>query len=145
MRQSGSSFGVSPSCCYRCPSCSSGITPNWGETYHVDGSPMFTGVGHQKNDLGLMCLMAGIYLFWELLQRREKTHPAFIRQHKIIAVVLTGMLAWLLHMSDSQTSFVCLVAAVLLLLLGRTPFIARRPAQDIWRAVLRCPGDLASR
>ena len=89
---------------------------------------MFTGVGHQKNDLGLMCLMAGIYVFWELLQRRENTHPAFIQQHKIIAVVLIGMLAWLLRMSDSQTSFVCLVAAVLLLLLGRTPFIARRPA-----------------
>jgi O-antigen ligase len=31
-------------------------------------------------------------------------------------------------MSDSQTSFVCLVVAVLLLLLGRTPFMARRPA-----------------
>ena len=51
--------------------------------------------------------------------------PTFIQQHKIIAVVVIGMLAWLLRMSDSQTSFVCLVAAVLLLLLGR---IARRPA-----------------
>jgi O-antigen ligase len=86
---------------------------------------MFTGVGHQKNDLGLMCLMAGIYVFWELLRRRDNTHPTFIQQHKIIAVVVIGMLSWLQRMSDSQTSFVCLVAAVLLLLLGR---IAKRPA-----------------
>jgi O-antigen ligase len=99
--------------------------PELGRDYKADGTPMFTGVGHQKNDLGLMCLMAGIYLFWELLQRRENRHPGFMQQHKIIAVVLTGMLAWLLRMSESQTSFVCLVAAVLLLLLGR---IARRPA-----------------
>jgi len=99
--------------------------PELGRDYHADGSPMFTGVGHQKNDLGLMCLMAGIYVFWELLQRRDNTHPTFIQQHKIIAVVVIGMLFWLLRMSDSQTSFVCLVAAVLLLLLGR---IARRPA-----------------
>jgi exopolysaccharide production protein ExoQ len=99
--------------------------PELGRGYHADGSPMFTGVGHQKNDLGSMCLLAGIYVFWELLQRGEKTHPAYLRQHKIVAVVLIGLLAWLLHMSDSQTSLVCLVAAVLLLLLGR---IARRPA-----------------
>jgi O-antigen ligase len=97
--------------------------PELGRAYKVDGSPMFTGVGHQKNDLGLMCLLAGIYVFWELLQRRE--HPGFVQRHKIIAVVLTGMLAWLLRMSDSQTSLVCLVAVVLLLLLGR---MARRPA-----------------
>jgi O-antigen ligase len=99
--------------------------PELGRAYHADGSPMFTGVGHQKNDLGLMCLMAGIYVFWELLQRRENKHPTFIHQHKIIAVVVIGMLAWLLRMCDSQTSFVCLVAAVLILLLGR---IAKRPA-----------------
>jgi exopolysaccharide production protein ExoQ len=103
--------------------------PELGRGYKADGSPMFTGAGHQKNDLGLMCLLAGIYVFWELLQRREKTHLAFTRQHKIVAVVLTGMLAWLLHLSDSQTSFVCLVTAVLLLLLGRTPFMARRPGR----------------
>jgi O-antigen ligase len=99
--------------------------PELGRAYKADGTPMFTGVGHQKNDLGLMCLMAGIYMFWELLQRRENKYPTFIQQHKIIAIVLIGILAWLLHMSDSQTSFVCLVAALLLLLLGR---IARRPA-----------------
>ena len=49
--------------------------PELGRAFKADGSPMFTGVGHQKNDLGLMCLMAGIYVFWELLQRRDNTYP----------------------------------------------------------------------
>jgi O-antigen ligase len=93
--------------------------PELGRNYKSDGTPMFTGVGHQKNDLGLMCLMAGIYVFWELLQRRDSTRSPFVQQHRIIAVVVIGMLFWLLRMSDSQTSFVCLVAAVMLLLLGR--------------------------
>ena len=67
-------------------------------------------------------------MFWELLQRGgKKAYPAYLRQHKIIAVVLIGLLAWLLHMSNSQTSLVCLIAAVLILLLGRTPLMARRP------------------
>jgi O-antigen ligase len=99
--------------------------PDLGRGYSYSGVPMFTGVGHQKNDLGLMCLMAGISVFWELLQRRDNTHSTFVQQHKIIAVVVIGMLSWLLHMSDSQTSFVCLIVAVLIFLLGRT---ARRPA-----------------
>jgi len=102
--------------------------PELGRAYRADGSPMFTGVGHQKNDLGLMCLMAGIYLFWELLKRRDATHPGFLQQHKIVAVVMMGMVVWLLHISDSQTSFVCLATAVLLLLLGRMPVIGTRPA-----------------
>lgn len=110
--------------------------PELGRAYRADGSPMFVGVGHQKNDLGLMCLMAGIYLFWELFRRRKKTRPALTRQEKIVAVVLSGMLVWLLYMSDSQTSLVCLVTAALILLLGRTPFIARRPARIL--AVLFC-------
>jgi O-antigen ligase len=142
--------------------------PALGRDYKADGTPMFTGVGHQKNDLGLMCLLAGIYVFCELLQTRRPRrlgrahpvhgnaqlrgftpdgfrglihglgrrvralgaargngHPGFMQQQKIIALVMIGMLSWLLRMSDSQTSFVCLVAAVLVLLLGR---IAKRPA-----------------
>jgi O-antigen ligase len=107
--------------------------PELARAYKGDGSPMFTGVGSQKNDLGLMCLMAGIYVFWELLQRHDNTHPTFMRRHKIIAVVVIGMMVWLLNMSDSQTSFVCLVVTGLLLLLGR---ITRRPA--IIFSVLLC-------
>jgi exopolysaccharide production protein ExoQ len=99
--------------------------PELGRGYSADGTPWATGIGHQKNDLGSMCVMAGIYVFWELLQRGEKTHPAYIRQNKIVAVVLIGLLAWLLRMSDSQTSLVCLIASVLIFLLGR---MARSPA-----------------
>ncbi len=46
--------------------------PELGRTYHADGSPMFTGVGHQKNDLGLMCLVTGIYFAWKVFQPRDR-------------------------------------------------------------------------
>lgn len=105
--------------------------PALGRAYHWDGSPMYTGVGTQKNDLGLMCLVAGIYVAWELLKRRGKTDPALTRQDKAVLLILTAMLAWLLHMSDSQTSFVCLVTALFVFLLGRTRFVERRPSRII--------------
>ena len=110
--------------------------PELARSYRPDGSPMYTGVGHQKNDLGLMCLMSGLYLFGELLRRREEAHQVFTRQHKIVAVILAAMLIWLLHMSDSQTSVACLLTAVAVLLLGRMPFMARRPSGII--GVLFC-------
>ena len=71
----------------------------------------------------------------------RKTHPAYLRQHKIIAVVVIGLLAWLLRISDSQTSLVCLIAAVLILLLGR---MARRPS-TIFGVLLCAAVALASR
>ena len=37
---------------------------------------MFTGVGHQKNDLGLMCLTAGIYFAGSSCSKRDDGEAA---------------------------------------------------------------------
>jgi O-antigen ligase len=104
--------------------------PDMGRSYKNDGSPMFTGVGHQKNDLGLMCLCAGMYLSWKLLQRRTGTRAAAEPIDRY-DVILIGMLMWLLRMSDSQTSLSCLVVVTLLLLLARVAPVASKPARLI--------------
>lgn len=101
--------------------------PALGRTYHADGSPMYTGVGHQKNDLGLMCLVAGIYLAWKLLQTR--TAKAWAERIDRYDVMLMVMLAWLLRMSNSQTALVCLLLTIAILMLSRVGFVARRPVQ----------------
>ena len=101
--------------------------PELSRAYGPSGGQMFTGVGTQKNSLGLICLLSGIYLAVEFLQKPSETGPTFIRQHKIIALILSGMTAWLLYKSNSQTSLVCLIVAVLLLLLGRLRLVAARP------------------
>jgi O-antigen ligase len=106
--------------------------PDLGRWYRLsDGAESFTGVGRQKNDLGLICLVIGIYMAWDVLLK-----PKFLRQNKIIFVMLAGMLAWLLYMSNSQTSLVCLVVAITVLLLGRWRPLATRP--DAMLAVLFC-------
>jgi exopolysaccharide production protein ExoQ len=99
--------------------------PELGRVYHVNGTPMFTGVGHQKNDLGLMCLVTGLYFFWKLLQPRGR-EPAAERVDKW-DVLLIAMLTWLLYMSNSQTSLSCLVVGVLIMLVARLPPIAGHP------------------
>lgn len=104
--------------------------PELGRGYRIDGSPMFTGVGHQKNDLGLMCLIAGIYFFWNILQNRKKDY-SWGTTDIAIDLILIAMLSWLLYMSDSQTSLACLVVAVSLLGMSQITYIARRPSRLI--------------
>ena len=103
--------------------------PELGRSYHNDGAPMYTGIGHQKNDLGLMCLVTGIYFFWKLLQPRDRSAAA--EPFGVFDLTLVGMLAYLLYMSNSQTALTCLVVSVLIMLATRLPGIARAPSRVI--------------
>jgi len=103
--------------------------PALGRAYHNDGSPMYTGVGHQKNDLGLMCLMTGLYFGWKLLQRRQGGEAT--EKSDTCDYVLILMLAWLLQKSDSQTSFACLIVAILVMLIARLPPVSWKPSRIV--------------
>lgn len=46
--------------------------PDLGRSYTPQGVQMFTGVGVQKNSLGQMCLISGIYLSWNFVLKRKK-------------------------------------------------------------------------
>jgi exopolysaccharide production protein ExoQ len=102
--------------------------PELGRGYRIDGSPMFTGVGSQKNDLGLICLVTGIYFLWRILEVRKKKEK-LVQAETIEDLLLLGMMGWLLFMSNSQTSLACLIAAGFLLLLRRIPYVARRASR----------------
>jgi O-antigen ligase len=102
--------------------------PELGRDYRHDGSIMFTGVGQQKNTLGQLCLVIGIYYAWQVLHDREH-FLTWTRARRIQLFVLGGVLVWLLYMSDSQTSLACLFVAVAVLASARLPFLRRSPAR----------------
>jgi len=104
--------------------------PALGRAYHHSGVAMFTGVGHQKNDLGQMCLISGIYFFWNFLLNRKGNFKLGGRGN-LIDLILMIMVVWLLHMSQSATSWACLVLATSLLFIGRTRLIAQKPGRII--------------
>ena len=104
--------------------------PDLGRSYHHDGSPMYTGVGEQKNSLGALCLITGIYFAWAFLQSRKGDFKLGDKGN-LMDFILIGMLAWLLHMSNSQTSFFCLIVTVSLFFVSRTPFVAQKPSRMI--------------
>jgi len=100
--------------------------PDLGRAYHSDGSPMFTGIGHQKNALGNMCLVSGIYFAWQLLVDRAN-YRTWRSGRKLEFWLLVAMLVWLLHMADSSTSLGTLVMVIGVLLASRLGFVTRQP------------------
>jgi exopolysaccharide production protein ExoQ len=103
--------------------------PEFGRAFRPDGSMMFIGVGDQKNSLGLICLIAGIYGVWELIWAPQRN---FWRDNKIGGLVLLALDLWLIRLSDSQTAIVCLIMATAVLGLGRMPFAYGRPQVLFW-------------
>ena len=100
--------------------------PELGRAYHADGSPMYTGIGHQKNALGNMCLVTGIYFAWQLLLDYANFRT-WRTGRRVELWLLIATLAWLMHMADSQTSLATLIIVVGVLLAARLGFVARRP------------------
>ena len=103
--------------------------PEIGRAYHM-GMPMFIGVTNQKNVLGQLCLIAGIYLSWENILNRKKDDK-LVKMDSIPDYILIGMVIWLLYKSDSATSIICLVVAVIVLYMSSMRVIAKRPGRII--------------
>ena len=100
--------------------------PDLGRSYHM-GQPMFTGVTMQKNELGAICLISGIYFCWNLLLNRREGIELEGQLHFSIYLIFLPMIAWLLYMANSATSLACMVVAVCLFVVGRQPAVAREP------------------
>jgi len=83
------------------------------------GSQMFSGVGTQKNSLGELCLLAGIYCVWDLLYVRDRRIRA-LRGVIRVEWIVAGLVVWLMVTANSATALACLVVASAVLILGRT-------------------------
>ena len=105
--------------------------PNLGRGYTVSGMAMYTGVTFQKNSLGEICLIFGIYFCWNLLFKRREEIELGSRLHFSIYLIFLPMIAWLLYMANSATSLVCLVVAICFFLASRVPAVVREPRRII--------------
>jgi len=100
--------------------------PELGRAYHM-GQVMFTGVTSQKNELGGLCLISGIYFSWNLLYGRGKKNEPGQRLHYTIYLIMIPMIAWLFYMANSATSLACMVFALGLFVIAKHPLFTRDP------------------
>jgi exopolysaccharide production protein ExoQ len=91
------------------------------------GIGMYTGAATSKNMLGALCLVSGLFFFWDTVtrwsDRRERQTKRIIR----VNIAFLAMTLWLLHISDSATSRVCLAIGCLVVLAANSRMFKRHP------------------
>jgi exopolysaccharide production protein ExoQ len=108
--------------------------PELGRAYHM-GRPMYTGVGFQKNALGQICLLSGVYFSWNLLLgRRVESEPGH-RLHYSVYFLILPMITWLLYMANSATSLACTIVAIGIFVVGRQPAIENKPQRILYLGI----------
>jgi exopolysaccharide production protein ExoQ len=91
------------------------------------GAQSFSGAATSKNMLGIVCLVCGIYFFWDIVVKWPERKNS--RQKRIIVVdaLLIYYTWWLLITCDSATSRICLIIAYLVILAAHSKAIRRKP------------------
>ena len=82
--------------------------------------PYFCGVAGDKNALGAISFISGLFLTWnvlELMSDNKKINKLEVLSH----VLLLAMVFWLIFKSQSSTSLVCLLLGIVILVLMQHP------------------------
>jgi O-antigen ligase len=79
------------------------------------GAPEFVGAATSKNTLGVLCLMSGIFFFWDTVSRWSQRKDKQTKRILLVNLAFMAMTVWLLDMSKSATSSVCLVIGCLVI------------------------------
>jgi len=103
--------------------------PSLGRFYSSHGGEgEITGVTTQKNSLGVLLLVCGLVLLWDWLELRKEQQPSkAMRLETKIHFGLLLLALYLLHLSDSKTSTVCLFFGAAIIIATRLPFFRKQP------------------
>jgi exopolysaccharide production protein ExoQ len=109
--------------------------PDLGRAYHM-GHPMFTGVATQKNGLGQLCFLTGMYFSWNLIFERKGLLISAHKIHYSIYLIILPMIAWLTYRANSATSTACLIITVSLFIVGSFSSIINSPKRILRLSIM---------
>jgi len=102
--------------------------PEMGMQYTIwSGERMFVGATTSKNMLGVACLLSGIYFVWDTVCSWPQRKNGRVRRILAVNTAFLGMTLWVLHLSNSATSKVCLVIACIAIFIIRSQWGRRHP------------------
>ncbi len=92
-----------------------------------EGIQFVSGVGADKNMLGMTCLVYGLGLWWLFLGAYRETKGR-LRMRSLLAYgTALAMLLWLFHQANSMTSMSCFIMTAGLIAVTTYGKVARRP------------------
>lgn len=92
------------------------------------GIATFAGATTSKNMLGVTCLISGLYFFWDTVTRWSRRKERRTKRILIVNLAFIAMTLWLLSLSSSATSRVCLALGCFVIIAARTEISQRHPA-----------------
>ncbi len=102
--------------------------PEMSKQYDVwSGRGYFVGVTTSKNMLGVLCLVSGLFFFWDTLIRWSKRKDRRTRRIIMVNIAMLSMSLWLLYLSDSATSRACLALGCVIIAGVRLKSMRRHP------------------
>jgi len=101
--------------------------PHLGRTYvSWTGTVVtFTGVATNKNSLGALCLVCGLFFFWNLQTMWLKRNINISKKEVFVHVLFLCMIVWLLKLSDSATSLATFIIGVCIFIWTELPKVKR--------------------
>ncbi len=84
------------------------------------GAPEYTGAATSKNTLGSLCLISGLVFCWETVLRWPDRKKRRVQLSFVVNAGLFAMVLWLLHLSNSATSHVCLALGCIVIAVAQT-------------------------
>jgi O-antigen ligase len=102
--------------------------PEIGKQYGAwSGASVYTGVTTSKNMLGVLCLISGIFFFWDTVTRWSDRKERRTKRIILLNVAFIAMTLWLLNLSGSATSSVCLAIGCLVIAAAHSGMVRRHP------------------
>lgn len=101
--------------------------PQYGRGFDMwTGEGFNQGVTHSKNELGYVCMIFGLFFFWNALQALKIKDRKARRKELFLSVVFLGMIWWLLRESSSATSLTCMLMGICTIMVLGMPFVSKR-------------------
>jgi O-antigen ligase len=102
--------------------------PQLGVVYDpYEGIPEYAGVTTSKSQLGVICLVSGLFFFWDILVRWPERKGPRVKPVIFANIIFIGITLRLLKLSDSATSLGCLVIGCLILVMLHSNWAKANP------------------
>jgi O-antigen ligase len=102
--------------------------PDIGRSYDSwSGAAFYSGATTSKNMLGILCLVSGLFFFWDTVTRWSDRKQARMKRIILVNAVHICMTLWLLNLCDSATSRLCLALGCLVIAAAHSKAFQRRP------------------
>jgi exopolysaccharide production protein ExoQ len=101
--------------------------PEWGRGFDAwTGQGYNSGVSTNKNELGCLCLIFGIFFFWNILQAFKIKDRKARRKELILNIGFFALNWWLLMSASSATSLVTMLLGIAVMYLAGLPMVNKR-------------------